>query len=406
MVKQRTDWGVIQWLNEDTMLSVEGLKVGIVTVPAGGHQARHIHYEEQVIYVTQGQAVSILDGRKSSMRVGSFFHWKAGVAHELYNTGNVPFQHLLISNPGNSGADYSEKVERQAKDVSPDLIYLAVEAIRTQFLEALPYGYAIFDSLGNLVIQSAYFPDFCVRRCGPAEHHGCTPCMLASNNREKESTFRCRYGMDVFQYPVFFHGVFLGYIQGGYIRGSGTPGDESVYEAPESAVAGIRTLLRRIVKAMRNYCEFESFRRELTVRELCIAGHEETQRLLQRDLYNAQYEVTDLKINNHFLFNILNSMASMALDGGLIPLYRSIMDLSKMFRYTLRTQTAVVPLEKEIEYVRAYLQLQRGCLRSGRHAFSYASAVQFHSASSGKRIYPRLLRCGQEKDHDADQEKS
>ena len=69
--------------------------------------------------------------------------------------------------------------------------------------------------------------------------------------------------------------------------------------------------------------------------------------------------MTDLKISNHFLFNTLNSMASMALDGGLMPLYQSIVDLSKMFHYTLRTQNSTVPLGKEVEYVQAYLQLQK-----------------------------------------------
>ena len=51
-------------------------------------------------------------------------------------------------------------------------------------------------------------------------------------------------------------------------------------------------------------------------KELCISSHEEAQRILMKDLKDAQYAVTDLKINNHFLFNTLNSMASMALDGG------------------------------------------------------------------------------------------
>lgn len=78
-----------------------------------------------------------------------------------------------------------------------------------------------------------------------------------------------------------------------------------------------------------------------------------------KNLRDTQYAMTDLKINNHFLFNTLNSMASMALDGGLMPLYQSIVDLSRMFHYTLRTQNPVVLLEKEMKYVQAYLQLQK-----------------------------------------------
>lgn len=49
--------------------------------------------------MVQGQALSIIDGVESSLRAGDFLHWKAGVEHQVYNIGNVPFQHLLISNP-------------------------------------------------------------------------------------------------------------------------------------------------------------------------------------------------------------------------------------------------------------------------------------------------------------------
>ena len=77
-----------------------------------------------------------------------------------------------------------------------------------------------------------------------------------------------------------------------------------------------------------------------------------------QNLREAKYVMTDLKIKNHFLFNTLNSMASMALEGGMVPLYESIVDLSKMFRYSLKNQNSMVSLEKELGYVEAYLRLQ------------------------------------------------
>ena len=253
------------------------------------------------------------------------------------------------------------------------MIYIAVEAIRTQFLETLHYGYVIFDSVGNLIVQSQYFPEYCVKCCVPVNNQGTCPCMrqLKFDEWNQETYFHCENGMEVYHYPIYFREKVLGYIQSGYVRHSGKKNDaaeqsfadsrgvKNVYDVPESVVKGIRALLRRIVKAIQNYCEFEQFRRELMDRELKIATHEETQRILIKNLKDTQYAMTDLKINNHFLFNTLNSMASMALDGGQMPLYQSIVDLSKMFHYTLRTQSSQVPLEKEIEYVKAYLQLQK-----------------------------------------------
>lgn len=365
MAVQVTDWGRISWLEEQQeSFSARGLKAGIVTLPAGSHQPRHRHYEEQVIYVIEGQALSILDGEESRLSVGSFFHWKAGVEHEIYNTGQGAFQHLLISNPEAEALEETEFYDDGRKpDVSPDLIYVAVEAIRTQFLETLHYGYAIFDSHGNLVLQSRFYPDYCTECCQPAQHPGSVGCMRRIPLKEcmAEQVFSCEYGMEIFQYPILFGGVFMGYIQGGYIRYSTERKGriEKVYDSPKSVVAGIQALMRRIVKAIRNYCEFEQFRRELTEKELHIATQEEAQQILLKDLKDTRSAMADLKINHHFLFNTLNSMASMALDEGSMPLYQSIVDLSKMFRYTLRTEAATVALEREVDYVKAYLQLQR-----------------------------------------------
>lgn len=364
MALQKTDWGQILWLNEEKeILSIPGLQAGIVTLLPGAHQPKHLHYEEQVIYVIQGHAVSGIDGTETILRAGGFFHWKAGVEHEILNIGNIPFQHLLISNPGAAESEQMFPERERKTEISPDFIYNAVEGIRTQFLENLYYAYAIFDSMGNLIQQSPFFPEYCVQCCNPGGNPGVCPCMrqISLKDRQKEAVFCCSFGMEIFHYPIYFDEVFLGYIQSGYIRHSvtGKGKIKNVYDVPESVIAGIKALIRRIVKAVRNFCEFEQFRRELMEKELRIASQEETQRILLKNLKDTQYAVTDLKINHHFLFNTLNSMASMALDGGLMPLYQSIVDLSKMFHYTLRTQNSIVPLEKELEYVKAYLQLQR-----------------------------------------------
>ncbi len=364
MAIQITDWGEIAWLDDGQELSsIQGLKTGIVTLSPGGYQPRHRHYEEQVIYVLEGQARSILDGVEHGLSVGGFFHWKAGVEHEIYNTGQGAFRHLLVSNPEALEEAEFHKGEGQQGKISSDLIYVAVEAIRTQFLEILHHSYAIFDSHGNLILQSRFYPDFCQKHCEPEQNPGICRCMrrIPLKDCSQEQVFSCEYGMEIFQYPIQFGGSFMGYIQSGYIRHSATQKGrmEDVYDSPESVVAGIKALMGRIVKAVRNYCEFEQFRRELTEKELRISNQRETQEILLKDLKDTQSAMTDLKINHHFLFNTLNGMASMALDEGSMPLYQSIVDLSKMFRYTLRTQASMVPLEKELEYVKAYLQLQK-----------------------------------------------
>lgn len=369
MTLQKTDWGEIRWLEEKNGdLSGGKMQTGIVYLYPGAHQPRHIHYEEQVIYVLQGRACCWINGKKSLLQEGSLLHWPAGVIHEIQNAGQEPFMHLLVSNPESEEPGHFFPKKKHRKKPEPDLIYIAVEAIRTQFLETLHYGYAIFDSLGNLIVQSSFFPEYCEEQCETGRHSGECSCMrtLGPGERNREGSFRCPNGMEIFHCPIYFEDVFLGYIQSGYVRHSGSEESEErgllqnrVYDVPESVITGIHALLHRIVKAIENYCEFEQFRRELVEQDLKIATQEEARRILAKNLKDTQYAVTELKINHHFLFNTLNSMASMALDGNMMPLYQSIVDLSKLFHYTLRAQNSFVMLEKETEYVKTYLKLQK-----------------------------------------------
>lgn len=52
-------------------------------------------------------------------------------------------------------------------------------------------------------------------------------------------------------------------------------------------------------------------------------------------------------------------MASIALDDGSYDLYSAIIDLSRMFRYTMRSDLRFVELESEILYIKNYLNLQK-----------------------------------------------
>ncbi len=359
---QKTDWGEISWLDEENK---QGLQTGIVTLQKDAHQPKHIHYEEQSIYVIQGKALSIINGKEYHLIPGDMCHWQAGVEHEIFNEGDTDFKHLLVSNPGQEERlQLFPEPDENDEEIYPDLIYVAVEAIRTQFLENLHYGYVIFDALGNLILQSHYMPEYCEHCCQASAMPGKACCMrqLPQNERNQEAVFKCPYGMEIFHYPIYFKNNFLGYIQSGYIRHDGNQNNgriKEVYDVPESVVIGIKALMKRILKAIRNYCEFEQFRKKLMEKELRISANEEIKQRLMQNLQETQYAMTDLRINHHFLFNTLNSMASMALDSDAMNLYQSIVDLSKMFHYTLRTQNSIVPLQKEVEYVKAYLQLQK-----------------------------------------------
>lgn len=373
MACQKTDWGQIEWMDDSGAgLFQHGLKVGIVTMNIGSHHPPHKHYDEQVNYIIQGQAISLIDGEEATLTPGKFTHWSIGAVHEIYNIGNVPFVHLLISDSEGGEIenllpfDLPDNVEEEQKPISSRAmnvqLFRALEAVRTQFLEILRFPYSIFDAEGGLISQSKVFPEFCRETCGGGQAQGGYHCLANENPKDfrEEGEFFCPYRMQIINVPLMFNEQFMGYIQGGYFWQSkdGEKPREDVYDTPESTAIGIKKLLRRISRAIQNHCEFQQCYRELEEKTQQISSGEELKKNLIRNLQQAESEITDLKINHHFLFNTLNSMAYQAVESGAMPLYHSIVDLSKMFHYILRTQSMVVPLEKELEYVKAYLHLQ------------------------------------------------
>jgi two-component system, LytTR family, sensor kinase len=77
-------------------------------------------------------------------------------------------------------------------------------------------------------------------------------------------------------------------------------------------------------------------------------------------LQNRQSELSFLRtqVNPHFLFNSLNNIYSLVYDKSPHAL-PAIAGLSDLFRYMLYDTTEKVPLEKEIDYINKYIELQK-----------------------------------------------
>jgi len=107
---------------------------------------------------------------------------------------------------------------------------------------------------------------------------------------------------------------------------------------------------------------------------------------MQKDKINAELSYLKAQINPHFLFNTLNSIYSLAIvKSDLTP--TSIVKLSGMMRYAIsETADKFVPLEKEMNYINSYIDLQK--MRLGETAFvNYA----FNGSVEGKVIAPLVL---------------
>ncbi len=81
----------------------------------------------------------------------------------------------------------------------------------------------------------------------------------------------------------------------------------------------------------------------------------------------SRMKALQAQINPHFLYNTLTSLYSEALDIGSESICKMIKSLSSMFRYTTESDTDIVPLGREIEHIRNYLEIQKFRFESNLH---------------------------------------
>ncbi len=109
-------------------------------------------------------------------------------------------------------------------------------------------------------------------------------------------------------------------------------------------------------------------------------------RATEKEKLNAELSYLKAQINPHFLFNTLNSIYSLAIEkSDATP--TAVVKLSGMMRYVLTESSAeFVSLEKEINYIRDFVDLQK--IRLGETA-----EVQFDVSGEylGNRIAPLIL---------------
>ncbi|MBP7219953.1 MAG: histidine kinase [Paludibacteraceae bacterium] len=108
--------------------------------------------------------------------------------------------------------------------------------------------------------------------------------------------------------------------------------------------------------------------------------------ILSQEKTEAELQFLRSQIQPHFLFNVLNDIYAMALlNKKETP--DSILKLADLMRYVLQESTASkVPLEKEINYIRNYIDLEKL-----RYNDLYAISFEIHGDSANKMITPLLL---------------
>ncbi len=110
-------------------------------------------------------------------------------------------------------------------------------------------------------------------------------------------------------------------------------------------------------------------------------------RQTEKEKLNAELSYLKAQINPHFLFNTLNSIYSSAIQENADGTATAVVKLSGMMRYVIsEAHNDFVSLEKEINYISDYIELQK--IRLG-----HTVQVKYHvtGATAGKKIAPLVL---------------
>lgn len=380
-MRQVMEWGYIDWeYFPDSDHPKRSMSVGIVVLLPGKQQRLHVHYgHEQMLYVLQGKGESLQNGEITRFQPGSFFTLEADSTHSLKNETDEPIIELLVSNPvplaGNSNfRDVEFGIHSLGKNSEDEyLLYSSTENLKSSLLDNISVPYAIFDNHMQLVIRNMYYPDSCLKCCDPVDHPNMCNCYKYSAyehfhsqefdfNYEIPDRYTCSNGRETLVFPILFQGRIIGTIRGGHYFTStdGLPAAEKIdYDLPKSTIHSIIKIFAQISQSIEQYCNMLYSVSQLEYRKKALSESLLRNKKLEESLTDVEEKVTNLKINHHFLFNTLNCMAGIALTGDRFDLYTSIINLSKMFRYTMVSNNKKVTLRRELEYLETYLALQQ-----------------------------------------------
>lgn len=96
----------------------------------------------------------------------------------------------------------------------------------------------------------------------------------------------------------------------------------------------------------------------LTHLQLQSGKQKETAHMAETLAKDVQLKMLRYQINPHFLFNVLNSIYTL-IDENTEKAKKLVIDMSEYYRYTLNKQQQTIPIEKEVESIIKYLEIQK-----------------------------------------------
>ncbi|MGF3226237.1 sensor histidine kinase [Facklamia sp. P12932] len=331
-------WGKVQWLDG----LHHNINIGISLINPHTYQKPHIHYEnEQFIYVISGEGAYQVNDQTFQLKAGDYLLFPYNSIHSTTNNMDEPLVDLVVSIPRLSNNNYINHTKEQSTSISKDLLGEAIESIIIEMKDQVILDYCIINGVKDI--------KYCSNK--PIKYDDLTSIfqLIDSINLSpgQSTTFK-----QYFLFPIFFHDEVLGII----IFNS-----ESLLidEMPTSTKKSIFNFFNSLIDSIESYAIHHSVKKKLNDSIHQLENKRNIIKTMAQQLNFEKEKSSSLKINNHFMFNTLNYMANLAIKEDNVRLYDLIVLFADMVRYTSDNSGMLISIRQELEYLNAYIQLQK-----------------------------------------------
>lgn len=362
--RQITSWGHIDWIQSPLLVSGNQAEIGIVHLQPGKCQAEHTHYSEnQFLYTLHGSGEHVIDGHSYPIKQGNYYFLPVGATHTTTNLGSDEMVELMFSVPVHLSAELPSSI-RIATAEEPDphfirqVLHRGINRLAKETLDHLNIPVVITDENHELVYGTGVSDSCqgCKSECCPI---CCGVHELHTQSRDACGSVTCPQGLTVLVQPVCIDNTTYFHIKGGLVREyPNLSVAEMGCDVPDSTVNSIRIFLQDMNRYLQDFYREKQIEREILLRDAAMAKEQSHRRALSEAFEQNQYNTLNIQIRNHFLFNSLNSIASLAVRDNSMDTYKAILDLSELLRGLLRREGSRVPLSEELEFLDRYLRLQ------------------------------------------------
>ncbi|MBP1889475.1 LytS/YehU family sensor histidine kinase [Clostridium moniliforme] len=208
---------------------------------------------------------------------------------------------------------------------------------------------------------------------------------LEAARLEKPYIYRCHKGLIDFATPIIVNGQYLGSVMAGQILpkekdieledivtrenielNEDSDENSELIEAYKKLpiveferIKSIANMMFHISNYIVEEAVLKMAQNELNEKNIKFIEAKKEKAELEKEFEACRLKALQSQINPHFLFNVLNSISSLAIIEEAPKTQEVIYDLSNLLRYTLKKVDKILPIEEELDYIESYLSLQK-----------------------------------------------